>query len=795
MFGRDADVDAIAHRLRVARLMSVVGPGGIGKTTLVLACAEALEDSFADGVAFAEVTGGGPEMALAAALGLRFSEEAAIDALTAFIAPLELLVVLDSCEFAVEASAALAEAILRRSPASVVLCASREALGAEGEALWWIEPLASPADNQAVSAEETLAFSAVRLFVERAKAADQRFSPSDDEVAVVGAICRKLDGLPLAIELAAGAVSAFGLEGVEAALDSRFQLFFQSRRTAIPRHRTLSAAIDWSYDALGEAEQRAFRCLSLFQAGFDAASAAQLLSGDETEIDATQGVLSSLVAKSLLVADRTGTPGEFRLLDSTRAYAREKLDASGELNMIAARHATRTMVIFSKAESDLGLQSLGGWLGFFSRRVEDARTALDWAYGPGGDRSYAVPLTLAACHVWLRLARFEECWRRLEEAMAVVIPGTPDELDLILARAYTALDIANKDREASASCERAIALAGQLGDPASVRRATWTLWNVDIVHGRIQRAHKSALRFAELTRDAGLYEDLVADRAIGVTELLLGNLEEAREAIERVRTRSPGWDSREAPAWFSYDPDIRTRNTLVALLWLEGKPDSAEAMAQGNAARALRSSDHPAVEAVLADAVCGMAVMVGNHGETERRLGRLDAFVRQWGSPLYRRWAQFARAALAAGRGDVEPGLELIGDGFESATAHPSFAILLAELAERLGDAGEVEAARRLSVFMQRRIEESGEFWILSEVLRIRSQLAEDDDEARSLIDIALASARKQGAKAWELRAATSLARRWPRTAAEVLAPLADSFTEGFWTRDLVAARKVLGVS
>jgi hypothetical protein len=151
-----------------------------------------------------------------------------------------------------------------------------------------------------------------------------------------------------------------------------------------------------------------------------------------------------------------------------------------------------------------------------------------------------------------------------------------------------------------------------------------------------------------------------------------------------------------------------------------------------------------------------------------------------------------ARAALAAGRGDVEPGLALLGDGFEGSVAHPSFAILLAELAERLGDAGEVEPARRLADFMQRRTEENGELWILSEVQRIRSQLVQDDGEARSLIDIALATAREQGAKAWELRVATSLARRWPQTAADVLGPVLESFTEGYETRDLVAARQVL---
>ena len=795
--GRDADIAGISERLRTTRLLTIVGPGGIGKTTLALACARALAERFADGLAFAEVTsGGGPAMAVAAALGLRFSENTAADALADFMAPLQLFVVLDSCEYAIEPSAQLVEAILKRSLNTVVLCTSREPLRAEGEAIWRIEPLATPAEDQGLSAEEALKFPAVRLFVDRASAADQRFAFTDADVAAVSSICRRLDGLPLAIELAAASATTCGLDGIEAALDNRFQLLLQGRRTAMPRHRTLAAAIDWSYDQLTEEEQRVLRCFSLFQGPFDAEGAAHLSLGAEAEADSIYEVLSSLVAKSLVMADLNRTPFEYRLLDSTRDYARLKLDAAGDLNSIAARHAALTVAIFGRADSELEVRSMEDWLNHFNRRLQDARAALDWAYAAGGDRSFAVPLTLAAVPVWMRLARFAECWGWIEAATAVVDRGSADEVALDIALGQVAMSVGFKDKEAVDAGERAIALAGRLQDPASELRATWVVWNVHISYGRIGLARENAVRLSKLAASSGgPFEKLVADRAIGVTELVMGNLPAARTAIERVRTMSPDWHARDRLKWYAYDPDIMARITLVSLLWLEGKPDSAIAVAKDNASRALAPGADNAKPAFLADAACAIAIMVGDYDAADRYLALLDESVLRGAPPGFRLWAEIARAALAANRGDVARGLALMDAGFEPDGVHPRSIPILAELAERLGAAGAVEPARRLADWLLRRVEGSAEYWIISEVQRIRAQLRDNDGEARSLLEFALDTARRQGAKAWELRAATSLARRWPGTARAVLAPVVDSFTEGDWTRDLRAARQVLDAS
>jgi len=795
--GREADIADISERLSRTRFLTILGPGGIGKTTLSLACARALESRFADGAIFVEVTEAGDlALAVAAALGLRFSEEAANEALTAFVAPLELLVVLDSCEYAIEEAARLAEAILRMSPHTRILCTSREPLRAEGETAWGIDPLAVPPDDRPISADEAFEFSAVRLFVDRAHAADRRFLLTDADASLVGSICRRLDGLPLAIELAAGRVPAFGLAGLVSALDDRFQLFLQGRRTAMPRHRSLAAAIDWSYDSLSETEQQALRCFSIFQGPFSADSARHLLFGPTADRKSAHEVLSNLVAKSLVIADLAQTPTEYRLLDTTRDYARRKLEVAGELSATAARHAAGIALILAQADAELERRSMPDWLSYFSRQIHDVRAALDWACAPGGDAALAVRLTLAAVPVWMRLARFEEAARRIEIALGVAEPQSAIALALMIAFAFVAPNLIGKLDYAVAMCERAVDLAARLQSQGSEFRATWALWNTQMASARVGPAYESAVRLSELVSQGPTSpEGLIADRAIGITELLRGNLATARSAIERVRLSSQAWLNRDVLSWYAYDPDVMARNTLVALLWLEGKPDSAVALASENAARALEAGNENLTSIVLADGPCLTAVMVGDETAAEGYLELLDASLRRGGASGLARWTKSVRALLAARRGDAGPGLAFLSEGFDIQNAHPRRVNMLAGLAEALGDAGAAESARRVADTLLEGVQRTGQLWIVGEVQRVRAQLCDNGDEARSLLEFALDTARTQGALAWELRAATSLARRWPEAARPLLARVLQNFTEGHQTRDVIAAREALTAS
>jgi hypothetical protein len=394
--------------------------------------------------------------------------------------------------------------------------------------------------------------------------------------------------------------------------------------------------------------------------------------------------------------------------------------------------------------------------------------------------------------VWTRLGRFEECCRRIASALAVVEPGGTEELALQIALGYGLLSSMRDPSEVEAVNERAVALAAMHQDVKSQLRSAFVRWDVLISRARIHLALEASRRFRELAvLDGGHFEELIADRMEGVSELLGGNFRAARAAIERVRARSPNWDPREPLRWYAYDPDTMARNTLVTLLWLDGRPDSAAAVARDNATRALAAGNHDTAAVVLADACCGLAILVDDQEAAEEYLALLKVSLANGGAPGYGVMAQIFRAVLSARHGDPGPGVRLVDAGLPPITDHPRFASPMAELANTLGSAGAVAHARRLADHLFERVSTTGEWWILSEIQRIRGDLSEDGDRARELLQSALDTARAQEAKAWGLRAATSYARRWPE-AAGVLAPWVETFTEGFRTRDLIEARSVL---
>jgi predicted ATPase/DNA-binding winged helix-turn-helix (wHTH) protein len=794
--GRATEIAAVIGRLRETRLLTIVGPGGIGKTTLATACARALQPGNADGVAFTEVSGAVDlTMSIAASLGLRLPDDDGLAALCRYLAPLELLLVLDSCEYAIDAVAGAAEAVLRQAPGVTIVATSREPLRAESEVVWRLEPLATPPLEQSLSAAEALDYAAVQLFVDRARASDRSFRLTDDIVATIANICRRLDGLPLAIELAAGRIGAFGLSGIEAGLDNRFQILSEGRRTAMPRHRTMAAAIDWSFFALSPEEQQTLRRLSLFQAPFDAAAAAHLALGADASPGAAIEVLSSLVAKSLVIADTTVAPVEYRLLDTTRDYARSKLEA-GEARAAAARHATRTIRILESADAELDTRSMRDWVDYYVRQLEDVRAALDWAYSAEGDRSFAVPLTIAAAPVWSRLNWIEERRRRIEAALAIAEPDSRDEMVLSSALAIALQDLPLNVPQAEAPCLRAIALARLLQDKQVEFRSVWTLWSIHINGGRVAAARVDIARYGELVSEhGGEFAQVIAGRMIGVTELVAGNLAASRTAVERVLAANVIHDVRQKLTWYAYDPDLLTRNTLVSLLWLEGKPETAMTVAEESFVLALANGNEATTCAVLTDAVCPLALCVGDFDIAERYLTRLEGVVVRGASSAFRNWAPIFRATLDAARGNLGPGLALLETGLPPDAAHPRYTSTLAELALVLGKGGRRREGRRLADDLLRMIEDRGDLWMWGEIQRVRGELSDDPQAAEALFLSAIETARAQGARAWALRAATSLARLRPHTARGLLAPMVESFTEGFRSKDLAAARTALQAS
>ncbi len=335
--------------------------------------------------------------AVATVLGLESRGEGPLSALVAALRDSRMLLVLDNCEPVIDAAASLASAIIGRAPGVSILATSREPLGVAGEREYRLGPLSSPQPSSSLTAADASAFPAVQLFVERASAIIEDFALTDANAPLVAKICRRLDGLPLAIEFAAPRAAVLGVEGLAARLDDSSPLLEARRRTAILRHQTMRAVLDWSYGLLSEDEQRFFRALGIFAGGFTVeAAAAVAMDATRTRTDAINR-LADLVAKSLVVADCSGAEPRFRLFETIRAYAIEKLDASGEREQVARRHAEYYRNLFGRAEGEVAVRPTGEWLADYAREIDNLRSALDWAFSPGGgDVSAGIALTAAA---------------------------------------------------------------------------------------------------------------------------------------------------------------------------------------------------------------------------------------------------------------------------------------------------------------------------------------------------------------------------------------------------------------
>jgi predicted ATPase/DNA-binding winged helix-turn-helix (wHTH) protein len=394
LYGRAEDVAALRELIRHHALVTVVGPAGIGKTRLAQAVAHELRDEFADGAVLVELAPLADADFVAAtvarALGLAVGDpHTALDLSVQALASQRLLLVLDNCEHLLNAVDRMVGALRQGAPRVHVLATSQELLRHPDEHVWRLGALALPAE---VTPERAREAGAIELFTARVQALDARFLVSDGNVAAVVDICRRLDGIPLAIEFAAARVPLLGVEGVRDRLDERFRLLTAGSRSAPRRHQTLHAALAWSYALLSEQEQRTFDGLGVFVGGFSLAAAQELASDAEIDAWAVLDHLGALVDKSLVIVD--GTSARYRMLETTRAFALERLAARGATQPVLRRHAQVMLSLVERYYRDL----LGGGVPKYEQvkrlaaDLDNLRAAIGWASGPDGDLRTAVAL-------------------------------------------------------------------------------------------------------------------------------------------------------------------------------------------------------------------------------------------------------------------------------------------------------------------------------------------------------------------------------------------------------------------
>ncbi len=541
LFGREDDMAAIRAILDRSRLVTLAGPGGIGKTRLGLEIAGAITDQYRDGAVFVDLSVlQDPSLVAnqaAAALGIELKGNTPpAELLARRLKSRELLVLLDNCEHVVAAVATLAELILAEAPSVSLLATSREPLACVGEQVYRLPLLPVPSDGVSTAAE-ALTASSVALLVNRLQAADLRFELTDALAAAAGAICRRLDGLPLAIEMVGALAAGLGLQVVATRLEEVFRLPYSVSRTATPRHRSLEATLDWSHALLSVVERVMLRRLALFPGRFSL-EAVEAVLGDEMLTVAQCGdVLAGLVRKSLVSIDLAAAPLSYRLLATIRAYAAEKLDAGGEQRLLRARHARYVGDVLADAMRDWEATTDSIWLDRYAWLLADLRAALRWSFGPDGDPAPGLVIAGRSAPLWRMLNLNGEGRRWAETAVAALDPET---LDSVAAPVWFAVGFLTGGRlfeRSTLALRKAAELFGRSNDPIEHGDALAVLGQMLAMSGKTAEAADALVeaRFL-LEQGAGKRSLGVCAMAFGMLHAATGSWAEARQEYERART-------------------------------------------------------------------------------------------------------------------------------------------------------------------------------------------------------------------------------------------------------------------
>jgi len=479
----------------MTRLMTLTGAGGSGKTRLALEVARSLIESYPSGVWLVELAPLSEEALVpkAVAEALEVPERPAeplSDTLADVLRDRQLLLVLDNCEHLLEATARLADLLLDSCLRVRILATSREALGVEGEARWLVPPLSVPEPQGTPSSEELEGYESVRLFVERARGRDPAFSLSPENAFAVAEICRRLEGIPLAIELAAARVSALSVEQISERLEGSLELLTRGVRTAVPRHRTLRGTLDWSHDLLSGDEKKFFGRLSVFAGGWTLEASEAVGAGGGVEEGEILDLLSGLVEKSLVVAKGKDEGGvSYRLLEPVRLYALEKLEDSGEVVAARRAHAAYFLALAERAEPELVGSRQETWLDLLDVELDNLRAALSWSLEEtdGGERAESGLRAAAALGQFWQLHGPGEGRAWLEAALARGQVGS----SAVRAKALAGLGwimLFQGDHElAVAALEEAMGLYKDLGDPSGEANALAPLGYAALHAGDVER--------------------------------------------------------------------------------------------------------------------------------------------------------------------------------------------------------------------------------------------------------------------------------------------------------------------
>ena len=601
--GREREIDEVKHLLTTTRLLTLTGAGGCGKTRLALQVATAEQGPHPDGVWFGELAGlEDPALvpqAVAAAVGAREVPGSTVtDSLVGYLRSRTLLLVLDNCEHVVGAAAQLVDALLRGCPGVRILATSREPLGSAGETTWRVPSLAVPPHAAVgdLDLEYLTQYETVRLFIDRALAALPTFVVANQNAAALAEICRRLDGIPLAIELAAARMRAFSVEQIAARLDDRFRLLTAGQRTATPRQQTLRATVDWSYMLLSDPERALLRRLSVFAGGWDFEAAEAVAAGDGIHTHAVLDLLPQLVDKSLVIAEEQRGAVRYRLLETIRQYARDRLLEAGEAERTRDRHLTYFLQLAELAEPKLRGSEESLFLVRLEEEHANLRLALEWSLTSSAHGDAAPRLSGALTWFWWVRSYHDEGRRWLARALAAT-PGrsaarmkalhgagwlahhqrnsavarellgesllTARELDdrwtiaLVLHHLGRVAYFDDEPATARSLGEESLAAAEEVGDPWLIAWALHLLGLAAYIAADYPTAHEYYARSLAIRRELGYQEGIgILLLLLGVVAVRLGDFNRAhqlyQEGVAVVRDVLGPWGLRMPLAGFAH---------------------------------------------------------------------------------------------------------------------------------------------------------------------------------------------------------------------------------------------------
>lgn len=811
MVGRAESVVALSAQLTASRFVTIVGPGGVGKTTVAVAVAHDVLDAFGGALLFVDLGMlSRPDMvaaSVASMLGIPIRSDDPTPSLTAYLRDRRFLLILDSCEHVIDGVARLAADIFLAAPEVHILATSREALRVEGEQVHRLMTLAVPPDDPEVTASEALAFPATQLFIERAAASGARLDLTDADVAIVVGICRRLDGLALAIELAAGRVEAHGLQQIATLLDQRLTLLGPGQRTAPARQQTLQATLDWSYGLLSELERIVLRRLAVFVGYFTIDAALAIVTSGTVDQALVFGTIDSLVAKSMVATRPVGAMMRYRLLDMTRAYVLDLGVDDDELAELSMRHAIHYRKWLEQAGAEWSTLSNSAERARRLGGLGNVRAALEWCFGTDGDIRTGVGLAAAAAPVFMALSLLVECHRWSERAVLALDDTTragAAEMHLQAALGMSLMFTRGSTDAARTALNRGLEIAEDRGDALNQIQllAPLNMFHIRIADFRTALAHarRSAAVARSIQDPAAI---ALAHSLSGIALHLIGDLGEARAELEAAQQQEAR-SHQTSRTLLGFDHHNWSNIALARTLWLQGYPDQAVDSVRQVVKDAARM-DHPVTLSIVVNWAISVFFWIGDLASAEEHMDWFMAHAETHSMGPYLAVSRGYRGELAVRRGDAARGIEGLTSCLQELHAARYELLTTAfslPLAQGLAATGRCSEGMALIDQAILRVEENGDASYLPEVLRVKGTLLlamprPDPAAAEACFQQSLALSRRQGARSWELRTAIDLAALWAsqgrhEDARTLLKPAFEQITEGSDTADLQAARRLL---